>query len=425
MNSDPFQHFLISTDLIPAGPLVDDPIVYTFAIYYLPMPSTDPIGTLDVLLANKFEVLHVADFISGDEKIPTLRPWLTVDPRNDCPPPSPDFIQLVNHGMSSQQAAALQNTKAALVLDFIYTAEHTWHGLRAALQLTGQLAAATSGVIWDDESREFFTPAAWNETRIDRWNDVVPEIDDHTTIRAYETGGQMMRAVTLGMRKFGLPDVVVNGFPRSAGGLIGNLVSAFCQAIADGLTIQRHGEFDLDIRRIRPDATGTAPLTVKMGTHQAGDPNNRLLEITFDRGTGDDVHTRRHAVLTAVFGSGSTVVSTTHGDALNAASQQARTKLPVLRALFNDGLAPGEWLQLKAPFDAADGVREWMWVEVTSWTDDAITGFLVNGPASNLGLHAGQTVEIAESTVFDYMHKRSDGVVEGNETERLIRSRLN
>ncbi|ETZ99658.1 hypothetical protein I546_6637 [Mycobacterium kansasii 732] len=130
-------------------------------------------------------------------------------------------------------------------------------------------------------------------------------------------------------------------------------------------------------------------------------------------------------MLAAVFGAGSPVVPMMHDDALNAASQRARSKLPALRALFNNGLAPGGFLLLKAPFDAADGVREWMWVEVASWTDDAITGFLVNEPASSLDLHAGQTVEVAESTVFDYMHKRSDGVIDGNETERLIRSRLN
>ncbi|ETW26120.1 DUF2314 domain-containing protein [Mycobacterium gastri] len=64
-------------------------------------------------------------------------------------------------------------------------------------------------------------------------------------------------------------------------------------------------------------------------------------------------------------------------------------------------------------------------MEVASWTDDAITGFLVNEPGSSLGLHAGQTVQIAESTIFDYMHKRSDGVIDGNETERLICSHLN
>ncbi|MGV7852762.1 DUF2314 domain-containing protein, partial [Mycobacterium kansasii] len=81
------------------------------------------------------------------------------------------------------------------------------------------------------------------------------------------------------------------------------------------------------------------------------------LEPTFDRGSGEDVHARRHAVLAAVFGAGSPVVPMMHDDALNAASQRARSKLPALRALFNTGLAPGGFLLLKAPFDAADGVR--------------------------------------------------------------------
>lgn len=424
MNPDPFQHAQSGADLIPAGPLQAEQISYAFAIYYLPKPSADPFATLDALLAREFREFHHADCLSGDETEPTVNAWITADPQHDCPPPSPDIVQLFGRGVSLQQTAALQATEAALVLNFVYPKGQALSRLRTALRLTGELASGTGGLIWDNETREVFTPAAWIEMRIDQWNGPTPDISDHTVIHAYQPDGHV-RLVTLGMAKFGLPDVVVNQLPRSVSQQVGDLVSAFCQAITDGPVVERRGEFDLDVRRIGSAGTGTAPLTLKVGTPEAGDPDNRILELTFDRGTGEDVHTRRHAVLAAAFGSGSPVVPTMHDDALNAASEQARSKLPALRALFNDGLAPGEFLQLKAPFEGAGGIREWMWVEVASWTDDAITGFLVNEPASSLDLHAGQTVEVAESTVFDYMHKRSDGVIDGNETERLIRSRLN
>ncbi|OSC39513.1 DUF2314 domain-containing protein [Mycobacterium decipiens] len=421
MSPDPFQ---APTDLIPAGPLQDDGIACTFAIYYLPLPLADPFAALDGLLANTFNGFRQADSLCGNETEPTVSAGITVDPRNEYPPPDPEFVELFNHGVSPQQTTALQATEAALVLNFSCPIEQAWDRLRAMQQLTGDLAAATGGLIWDAETREMFTPAAWKELRVDRWTGLTPDINDHTIIHAYEIDGQM-RVITLGMGKFGLPDVVVNQVPRSVCSNVGHLVNVFCQAIADRPVVERPGEFDLDYRLFRPDATGTAPLTVKVGTHQDGDPLNRLLEISFDRGPGQDVHARRHAILAAAFDCDTSIVPTTHSDALEAASRHARAKLPALRALFNEGLPPGEFVQVKAPFDGPDGTREWMWVDIITWNGDEITGSLANRPFNVPGLHPGQLVVVSQSRVFDYKHKRADGTIEGNESEKLISSTLN
>lgn len=423
MNPDsPHSHG--SDNLMPAGPLQDGPIAYAFAIYYLPMPWADPFESLDGLLASKFTEFRQADGITGDETEPTVHVWVTVDPGNDCPPPEPEFVQLFNLGLTPQQATALQSTQAAMILNFVYPKGQAWDRLRAALQLTGDLAAATGGLIWDNETRQIFTPAAWNELRVDRWTAAIPDINDHTILHAYETNGHM-RLVTLGMGKVGLPDIVVNQVPRSACSNVGHLFNVFCQTIAERPVIDRRGEFDLDHGRIRPDTTGTAPLTVKIGTHDDGDPDNRLLEITFDRGPGRDVHTRRHTILAAAFDSRSGIVPVTHTSALETASLQARAKLPALRTLFNEGLPPSEYLQVKSPFEGPEGTQEWIWVDVVRWDGDKITGSLANTPFNIANLDAGQTVIVAQSTIFDYLHKRSDGTIEGNETEKLISSGLN
>ncbi len=424
MNSHSIPPSHASDDLIPAGTLQDGPIAYAFAIYYLPMPWADPFESLDGLLAGKFNEFRLADAINGDETEPTVNAWVTVDPSNDCPPPDPEFVRLFSLGLSPQQAAALQTTHAAMILNFVYPNEQAWGRMRAALQLTGDLAAATGGLIWDNATRQMFTPAAWNELRVDRWTDTIPDINDHTILHAYETGGQM-RLVTLGMGKVGLPDVVVNQVPRSACSDVGLLVNVFCQAIAERPAIERPGEFDLDHARIRPHASGAAQLTVKIGAHDDGDPENRLLEITFDRGPGRDVHARRHAILAAAFNSTTGIVPTTQTNALEAASLRATAKLPALRTLFNEGLPPGEYLQVKAPFDGPDGTQEWIWVDVVRWNGNEITGSLANKPFNIPTLDAGQTVVVEQSAIFDYVHKRSDGTIEGNETEKLISSALN
>ena len=107
---------------------------------------------------------------------------------------------------------------------------------------------------------------------------------------------------------------------------------------------------------------------------------------------------------------------------LEAASAKAREQLPELRRAFTKGLNPGEVLLLKAPFATPDGGNEWMWIEVTNWTDEASPiGTLQNKPFDIPDLQSGQEVKIKTAEVFDYIHKKADGTSEGNETGEIIR----
>lgn len=100
MSPNPFQQGQDVTDLIPAGPLLDGGIAFTFAIYYLPMPAADPFDTLDELLANTSAGFHQVESINGDETEPTVCAFANIDPRNDYPPPDPEFVELFNYGVS-------------------------------------------------------------------------------------------------------------------------------------------------------------------------------------------------------------------------------------------------------------------------------------------------------------------------------------
>ena len=79
-------------------------------------------------------------------------------------------------------------------------------------------------------------------------------------------------------------------------------------------------------------------------------------------------------MLSSMFGSEDSPVAVKHDEELLVASRRARAKLPALRAAFDAGLAPDEYIQVKAPFQRPDGKNEWMWVEVTSWKGDSHAG---------------------------------------------------
>lgn len=125
-------------------------------------------------------------------------------------------------------------------------------------------------------------------------------------------------------------------------------------------------------------------------------------------------------MLSCFFGAEDSVKAVDHTEELLAASRKARESLPNLRKAFNDGLAPGESILLKAPLSKPDGGHEWMWVGVTRWQGNRIQGLLANDPVAVRDFHAGQLVDIYEKDIFDYIHVLPDKHTEGNATGEII-----
>jgi hypothetical protein len=411
---------------------MDEQIMVEFAIYYLPKPTKEPLGELDAFLNGRFKGFERVQKISPPKTGRAIAARVLTNVKEAYAPPDMESLHRFGRGLRREQAEAVQGCKSVLVLDFAYSRDHVWDGMRAALKLASTLARTTGGLVWDEETREMFVPDEWDKRRIADWTGKVPDISKHTVIHAYNTG-EYVRAITLGMAKFGLPDIVVDNFSWSLNRNIGHVINLFSQAVAEGATIKKDGEFDLDLRAIqdpnvrepqvkslKSHATSLALLSVMKGVWEKGDPKNRLIQITFDRYRGSDVHASQEAMLRSLFGWEDSVTPVKHNEELLEASRQARLKIPVLRKAFNTGLIPGEYIQVKAPFKTSGGGHEWMWVEVTSWNGEKIRGLLKNEPFNIPDLHGGQVVEVSEGDIFDYIRLRADGKQEGNETGRII-----
>jgi uncharacterized protein YegJ (DUF2314 family) len=334
--------------------------------------------------------------------------------------------------LTRKQAESLQKSEHALILDFAYPKKEVWTGLRTANAIVNRVALDNGGLIWDEETREVFTPKAWDAKRIASWTEDFPDAPDHTVIHAYRNE-EHVRAITLGMRKFGLPDVVVEDFSWSENRDMGNLINLFCQAMVEGAVLPDNGNFDLDIHAIRsskvrdpqvktikPNASAIARLVLRKGKWEEGDPRNHLIEIGFDRYKGPDLHARQDNLLSNLFGWEDKTFFVKHTEELLAASRRAKEKLPELRKAFLNGLSPGEYIQIKAPFRVPTGGNEWMWVEITAWEGPKIKGLLKNEPFDIPQLHGGQEVTVSQKEVFDYLWHHSDGKNEGNETSEII-----
>jgi uncharacterized protein YegJ (DUF2314 family) len=419
------------------GGMMDEYIFFEFAIYYLPKPSKDPLGEIDLMLRKELALFQRVDKLEKAPSRPIVAARIQHDAKSTYAPPTLQSLHYFGRGLTAEQAQALQQTDDALILEFGYPKEHIWDGLRSAVELVYALASVTNGLIWDEETREVFTPSAWEERRLKTWTEKIPQISKHTVVHAYKKD-LYVRAISLGMAKFGLSDVVIDDFSWELERRMGIVLELFAQSMAEGAPVTLPGDFDLDFRQIKnpktrdpqltslkPNATAVALLALKKGTWEEGDPKNRLIEITFVRGVGPDSHAKQDQVLSAAFGWEDSTKAVKHDEELLAASRQARAKLPGLREEFNKGFAPGEFIDVKAPFDRPDGGNEWMWVEVISWHGDKISGLLRNEPFDIPSLHAGQNVEVSESKVFDYLRRHADGTIEGNETSKLIEKQTN
>jgi len=419
-------------DFIPAGSPMEPFIRFQFAIYYLPTPSRDPLVVLRELLATKESPPTLIDELPEQPDRSLVHARLNADVQTEYAPPDVDLLQYFGHGLTPEQAEQLQESRQAFLMDFAHPKEGIWESMRAATEIAESLARETDGLLWDEETREVFTPDEWHRKRVASWNGRAPDVSKHITIHSYKSD-EYVRAITLGMKKFGLPDLVVEGLAWSISGQMASIINVLGQSMAEGAVIEKPGELDLDLREIeneevrdsnmgslKSDASGVALLTLTEGVWEEGDPLNRLIEIGFDRHPGRDVHARQAAMLSSLFGWEDSTTPVVGSDELLAASQSAKTRLPVLYEAFSEGLAPGEYILVKAPFETPAGGREWMWVEITAWEGSTIEGTLANEPLDVPSLHSGQIVEVSQEDVFDYLRHYSDGREEGNETGAII-----
>ncbi len=422
-----------SADIARKSPILPvGPIQISYLLHFAPEPRGDVVKQGQDLVRSMFPSLKV--LAKSDEKVAAPSLFIAIvdlKAANGFGPPSLETLKYFGRGVSREQAEAMQKSTVAAVLTFSYGAADAIATARVANDVMKELATRTGGLIWDDETRELFTPAALAEKRTSPLDHGFPDVRGHIVIHAYQNG-EYIRAITLGMRKFGLPEVVINEFSWSLNDQMGNTINLFAQSLVEGAT-PTLGSYDFDVSKLKHDgaraiyekhlldgAHTIAQLTLANARADEGDPDNRLLELRFDRYRGKTVHEKHETFASSFYGSVDTVAYIKHNQAIEAASARARQKLPALRNAFNAGLEPGETMRLKAPFETSDGGREWMWVEVSSWKGSAIVGLLGNEPEQVPGLHAGATVRVNEKDIFDYILYKADGSTEGNETGREI-----
>jgi uncharacterized protein YegJ (DUF2314 family) len=408
-------------------------ISYRAIIYYYP----------DVADIEKDKVLP---FFSGFEIVDAIPEKVTTavaavsferEFKEFYPVPDLKYLSYFGRGLNKEQAESIQQSNLIMIVDIAYPLSKSVEGLKAASLALYNTAMTYDGLIYDSETRELFALQRWSENRLESWDSNIPNAEKHTVIHAYNNGDGI-RAITLGMAKFGLPDIVINNFSWSINRSMGNLINLVAQSLVEGNSPSDKGLLKLNIAALKDtqykkalisslkdNTESELDIAIADGQWEDGDPENYLIELKFDKVKGDSLSEKHEQLLSALFGWEDEISYVQHNKLLLDASARAKKKLPGLAIDFNKGLAPGEFIHLKAPFKTPDGGNEWMWIDVLSWKGNSISGLLRNEPRNIPELRAGTEVVVDQNDIFDYIRYFPDGSSQGNETGEIIRNYQN
>lgn len=418
----------------PSGSAQAEVIRFQLAVYYPARPTSEPLATLRKLAASDWKKLTIVPGeLSQAPGSMVANARVENDVKKNYKPPNLVTLKHVGRGLSAAQMTALQGSQQALIINFTHPKVHALEGLRNAYALTEQLARNTGGLLWDEETREVFTPDSWHAWRLAKWTGGVPNVAVNTAIHTFKNG-ELLRAISLGMAKFGLPDLVVDQFTWSHSDSMVTLINIVGQSLAEGAPVGAAGQVDINLmkientqmrdnalKRLLPGAQKKGKLTLLNGEPDDDNPPNRLAAISFGRYPGPDVQARQHALLASLFGSTDGIKYISPNEELERESARARTKLSAMAAQFAGGLPAGEYIQVKSPFPTPKGGHEWMWVEISKWNGNDLEGVLKNNPHDVPTLRSGQKVKVKLDQVLDYLHTFSDGRQVGNTTGPIIK----
>lgn len=318
-------------------------------------------------------------------------------------PPRED-AELVAPGLSPEQRAQFFASQSVLVLRVRGDGGPPHFVARIGFGLAVAVAEQVGGFIDDDVRRRVETPAelkarsALPEIR-SAFNDGSISIEFNPDEDASDHG----RLLSLGMRRFGGPDLELRDVSlRDAPGL-SRALTAFCRLAAEApLPARRHIE-PSQLRFGDSVASGAAFEAEFVPAALAeGNPDNELREVLLD------AETRRRLAQQLILVEAADAGLHAESDAeLAARVATVRAALPGILARFR---SEGGELFLLVDFEAPEGV-EAMWVQVESVQPDGVLrGTLANEPAHVHGLHHGDPVQRTAPVVSGYRLETAAGV---------------
>ena len=405
---------------------------YSVVLYHPTAPPENLVAEARKLLAEQYKVLSTPSKAGAPQAQVEVRSL----PPEDIERVPEKLLYFFARRLDADERHQLMSARHATKLIFHVPFAQRDEALLAATRFAHQLATQTHAFLWDDETREYFSPQRWKEERLEGWTGGPPSMPAHVTMHVYGDG-ETVRFVTLGMVKLGLPDLVVETVPRSMTMPMGTVINGIAQLLVEGEQIGPENFVDVDFSRLKdartrrqidgksaPKAFHRWKMIALEARRDRGDPDNPLLELAFP-GSGS-LHERQLAALDGLLGKRPDALTPVppNDPELAEVARKARARLQELRPRLAKGMGPPESLVVKAGFRTDDNNTEHMWFDVSSIdTKDKLHGTLANEPFGVKSLRLGSSVTVPLSDVDDYRYTHADGTQEGGESSRILEQR--
>lgn len=421
---------------------LEEPVRVAFAVYFTAGPDGPPeVADLQAL---------VRDWLArvGEPLGPALAEWagrgllvLHVIPRAECPVPPEETLRAF--GSDESALGRLRASTHMVLVSSPDMIKPPSFGLWSALAAAEAIVESLDGTVVDPAYPRILSD---DELARDIPADGRIVIPHHIRVLYSSDARGLVWATTKGMGRFGLPELemvdVPPNLPRMALPLVNGLASALIDSAREVEEADRRGrkvwlvgpEIRVDRERIafaHGSDEGETPEGVRGWTmvgleHRPGRRGSEaFLRVKPPRHHQGGQGVWLNDALGDLFGVERTLVNFASGDeAMARAHDEARASLPEAKHRFLRGLAPGEQFYVKHGFPRdQEGLFEYMWVVVGTWTGDRIRGTLANDPSYRIDLKAGQPVELDDQDVYDWLLVRSDGTHEGNFSGKVISDR--
>jgi uncharacterized protein YegJ (DUF2314 family) len=366
---------------------------------YLPTTGVDGDRILKQLTGSRF-----ADWASVTS---------SVLPASERPVPDGKLLELMSRELPAWSRKALQAAGRVQVLGFSMRAPDLPR-LKRSCELVAAFALVTGAVLRDDSSGKFYDAAGWKRTHVDSWKGSVPEVEHLIVVHAVTADDGSLSLDTMGMQRFGLPDLVIPKLPRGADYQGGMLLNAVAQHMIENPGSEARARVDL------PASDGTVPVHLRAARAGEYEHDSPALIVSCATPPGDEL-AALHTVMQRMFAQPGGIVGAQAGDPeMDAARARAQKRLGELAEVYRRGAPDGASLAVKASFATAAGGVEWMWVSVRRWENGVLEGILMNHPADVPGLGVGSRVTAKQAELFDFVYREPGKPEEGGETNQIL-----
>ncbi|MBX3197699.1 MAG: DUF2314 domain-containing protein [Labilithrix sp.] len=388
-------------------------------------------------LAKRLDVRHCGGACDAVKKVMADEDAFEIDilKADDLILPPEDTMDTVAPGLTPSERASARAKRTAVVIRTQGDLTREQMPARAVFAAAAELSESLAGFVYDEVARRLVTADDARSHAIVVGLGEPAFARKHIVIQLYRQDDGTARLLSLGMQRFGSPDLSIRGANMAAGPMLAEIINAAASQIAHGASGGAVTVTLADVARVigkKPaelgaNADSARPVELDVVTPERieGDPANEMAELVPREGATREAW---DAIVATLFGVAPVMTAALDDPELAAVAEKARQSLPAAIERFKAGA--GE-LFVKGPFPVPEEARvdggavaETLWLAAASCDAQRCTGVLSNEPSYATNIALGKTTSVKRAEAVDWMIQQRDGGVTGGESIKVLRSRV-